>query len=563
MTDSTNLKERIIRATIEESAISRVPSFFNADLDDILNETLQNARRSQATVVHITTDSSSVSIADDGAGIPDPRLILSFGGSEWNQHETRDEHPAGMGIYALARLDPVTVTSKNDGEPAWRVRLTPSHFKGEEDAYVEDADDNLFPAGHGTIITFDWHVPDERHIKETTKHYPIPTFHNGRTLPQQDFLHEAEHIEEWEGLRIGVVHINGPFSPGQTGQINFHGIGVRPRQLTELVTTVSPQRTYGACVDVVHCPQLELTLPNRRSVINTPFLDQAKQALLRAVYTTIAQDPEQPGVPWQRQQEARNMGINIPDPKARLPVWEPTERSEEDYEPRPRWRPATAECLIVSEDLEIPEQHTLALAIENTTEAPQLLREQDETFTGYPWYDEIPRITGLHADLHYGDDIVQMTKGANQRPDAISVKAEIRHPDGTTGLLAMKSPAAFPDDAETSLDYLRPVVAKDSDLDSQQMADILKAVYFRYSDDFDSDSHETQQDWAEETLLRNMQSLLESREKAVRGAVNYALLGTGIHRLPVGTRVIITVLEDEHYQTEIETPVPEHQPHEA
>ena len=65
-----------ISASIHQNAISRVPEFFNATLDDIFTELLQNSRRAGASSVHVSWDGDTVTLQDDGCGIADPAVLL-------------------------------------------------------------------------------------------------------------------------------------------------------------------------------------------------------------------------------------------------------------------------------------------------------------------------------------------------------------------------------------------------------------------------------------------------------------------------------------------------------
>ncbi len=76
-------------AQVAAQAIEKVGRLFNASIDDILNELLQNARRADATKVVIDQIEDprfgpSIRIADDGAGLADPRSLFSLGQSEWS-----------------------------------------------------------------------------------------------------------------------------------------------------------------------------------------------------------------------------------------------------------------------------------------------------------------------------------------------------------------------------------------------------------------------------------------------------------------------------------------------
>ena len=97
-----------VRARVHDGAIARVTRFFNATLADIFTELLQNARRAGARRLDVTTEriakhgGADIRVADDGDGIADPAVLLSFGETGW-AGAARREDPAGMGVYALAR----------------------------------------------------------------------------------------------------------------------------------------------------------------------------------------------------------------------------------------------------------------------------------------------------------------------------------------------------------------------------------------------------------------------------------------------------------------------------
>ncbi|MDE0380611.1 MAG: hypothetical protein OXI20_15345, partial [Rhodospirillales bacterium] len=91
---------RTIRARIHESAVKRVTRIYAATLSEIFAETLQNSRRAGAARVRISVSAPAdrpeqtaaaagetpltVTIADDGMGIADPAVLLSFGENGWD-----------------------------------------------------------------------------------------------------------------------------------------------------------------------------------------------------------------------------------------------------------------------------------------------------------------------------------------------------------------------------------------------------------------------------------------------------------------------------------------------
>src|SRR3546814_15371892 len=64
-----------------------------------------------------------LAIADDGAGIEDPSVILALGRSGWGDEIARRADPAGMGVFSLAGRD-VEIRScpRSTGE-GWSIRI--------------------------------------------------------------------------------------------------------------------------------------------------------------------------------------------------------------------------------------------------------------------------------------------------------------------------------------------------------------------------------------------------------------------------------------------------------
>ncbi len=135
-----------IRARVYAGAIDRVTRFYANSLADTFSELLQNARRSRATRLDVTTEAAPdqgirVTVTDDGEGIADPAVLLSFGESGWDDTTARREDPAGMGIHALSRRG-CAITSRNHDAAFWRAAeragLAPTLF--EPDSRLEGYD---------------------------------------------------------------------------------------------------------------------------------------------------------------------------------------------------------------------------------------------------------------------------------------------------------------------------------------------------------------------------------------------------------------------------------------
>ena len=147
-----------IRARVGASAIDKVTRLFSAGLADIFTETLQNSRRGGSTRVAATIeqdgDTTRVTLIDDGAGIANPAVLLTFGESDWKAGIAEAEDPAGFGLLALSRRG-CTLRWRVPGQdpsPGYRLALEPVHFLGRDAAHVVPDDSAPWP--HGTSVTF-------------------------------------------------------------------------------------------------------------------------------------------------------------------------------------------------------------------------------------------------------------------------------------------------------------------------------------------------------------------------------------------------------------------------
>ena len=164
MNDTHSPDSTSIRARIHPRALDRMPMFFDASASTAFVELIANARRGGATRVDIATRALGppngfrfeVAVRDDGHGIADPAVLLSFGESHWDGRVARSENAAGMGLLCLAKCGCAVASRPSlravGDAPAWRVELEPEHFTGQAEAHLL-ADDTA-PAPHGTCVTF-------------------------------------------------------------------------------------------------------------------------------------------------------------------------------------------------------------------------------------------------------------------------------------------------------------------------------------------------------------------------------------------------------------------------
>ncbi len=542
-----------IRARIHESAVRRVTRIYAATLADIFAETLQNSRRAGATRVRIAVSAFAgespdageagftVTVADDGQGIADPAVLLSFGENGWSDELIRREDAAGFGFASLARRG-CTVTSRPrspDGEtpPGWTVELAPAHFLGEAHADVHADTDAPFP--HGTVISFgatESAGAIRNAAENAARHYPLPVvFEDGKEggagageLPRRAFLDGAVHAERWRGLAFGVFRSrhHGYNDP----DLNFFGLTL-PVGLPAVETVHGP--VWSICADIQDCPQLELVLPARKEAVGNAFLDDMREAARLAAYRAMAADPDPRPVyrDWARAGQA---GIGIAPPPALLRPWRPSVADVNDWHEPAKLAAAGHDALVMACDPEPPEAQALWRAAERAGIAQHLF-ETDRRLEGYGWYDGLDRVTDIAVRVaaegkwmaldEYPLPETSRSPAAPlpSRPAAIRFDLAVRPASGPARTLDLPADLVFAREAWGWIDDAMPLVAVDSALQPHELADLLRAGFFSPSDEADSDSWETQRDRFDEQALHLATRLLLSDDEACRTSIAEAV----------------------------------------
>ena len=540
---------RTIRARIHESAVRRVTRIYAATLSEIFAETLQNSRRAGAARVRVSVTAPAdrpeqtaaagetpltVTIADDGMGIADPAVLLSFGENGWDDALVRREDAAGFGFASLARRN-CTVSSRPrspDGEmvPGWQVSLSPEHFLGDAEAEVRA--DECAPYPHGTAISFraTEALAAIRNAAETAaRHYPLPVIFEDRTdgdaapeqLPRRAFLDGAVHAERWRGLVFGVFrNRHAGYNPPD---FNFHGLTLALRLPT--VETVHGA-TWTVLADMDDCPDLELVLPARKEAVENAFLKEMRAAARLTIYRAMAADPS-PRPAFEDWSRAREAGIEMTPPPAVLRPWRPSIANVDDWRDPPKLAPVGKDALVMACETEPPEDQALWRAAERGGAAPRLF-EADRRLDGYGWYDRLDRATGiavvvtLDGKVHALDDAPLPERAGPAavelppRPEAVCIQLAVRAADGPADALALPADVAFAGEAWSWLHDALPLVTADSALQPHQLAALLRNAFFSPSDDAGADSYETQLGRFDEDALHLATRLLLSDDDACR-----------------------------------------------
>ena len=572
---------RTIRARIHESAVRRVTRVYAATLAEIFAELLQNTRRAGATRVRISVERAvagdadstdetqfAVTVADDGTGIADPAVLLSFGENGWSDETVRREDAAGFGFASLARRG-CSVSSRprsHDGEtqPGWRVDLAPEHFLGEDAAAV-GADDGA-PYPHGTSISFIATEPlaaVRNAAENAARHYPLPVIFEDRTedrsgtgevLPRRAFLDGSAHAEPWRGLAFGVFRdrhrgYNDP-------DLNFFGLTL-PVRLPTVETVHGATWTVRAdCLPrtgsgVMDCPELELVLPARKEAVENAFLEGMREAARLAIYRAMAADPS-PRPAFEDWREAREAGIDIAPPPAMLRPWRPSVADVNDWREPPKPAPAGAGALVMDCDPEPPEAQALWRAAERAGVAARLF-EADRRLEGYPWYDTIERVLRIHTEAAlerrpYPLDRYPVPErtGAPEaplarRPDAIRMSLTARAGKGVGRIVDLDADLAFAGEAWSWVGEALPLVTAGSAIQPHELAVLMRAAFFSPSDDADADSWETQRDRFDEEALHIATRMLLSDDEACRASIAEAVRRELMWLAPRGRAVDIRI----------------------
>ena len=534
-----------IRARVHESALKRVTKFFASTLTDVFVEALQNSRRSGATRVRVTVGTATghpgngaaeppetrltVTVADDGAGIEDPAVLLSFGENGWTDDIVAREDAAGMGILSLAhrgcRITSRTRTPDGHAGHGWSVRLAPEHFTGRSDAEVRRDDSAPHPSG--TAVQFHaTESADAIHaaIANAARHYPLPVVIEGVpgtepvTLERRAFHDGAVHAEGWNGLVFGVFRDRwrSSFEP----DLNFFGLTVPARLPT--VETVHGG-AWSVRADVRDCPGLELVLPARKEAVENTFVAGMREAARLAIYRAMAaeSDPRPAFVDWTR---AREAGIELAPPLQVLRPWRPGIADIDDWREPPTPAPVGGDALIMACDPDPPEAQALWRAAERAGMADRLF-EADRRLEGYGWYDALDRVTGIDTEVTADGKACPLDElpapertglaPLPARPDAIRIALATETAGGTRRTRDLPADVAFAGEVWSWIGEALPLVTRDSDLEPHRLAELLRHGFFYASDDAEADSRETQAMRFDEEALHIATRLLCSEDSAL------------------------------------------------
>ena len=544
-----------IHASIDPAAIGRVNAFFDATAEQTIAELYQNARRSGATRIVVTAGRDGrIEVLDNGSGIADPAALLSFGRSDW-QDDAASEHPAGMGLYALARHGGV-VTSHAPGKTPWRVRLEPGHFTGERAAAVETLPAANTPPGTAVSVTIAQNSPgaNTAAARHVARYLPVEVVVNGQEVPQWDFLGHAIDREKNDDVDIGVQ--NGNADDDSQPTINFHGLPLQAK-LPQVATC---NGWLAGRVNVNNCHRLELVLPARLRAVENPFLDILRDRVRKAIYRTVAKFEFR--VPHSVQTAAAAAGIHIPDPKPRL------ERAEAAPADSRRYNYNRSEPVEPDNAIIVPRHWATSTInlIERAREASHtdwIAYYADEQMSGYQWYDQLPKATDVRT--RYSVDGARRTityERSSPRKlfeptlaERIEIVLALDRPFRKNKTLALESDIAFERTTHDRAPGVRIglILRKDTPLTPEEAADFARNALLRISDAVDSPSADEQTERFETEVMEAASRLIESEDTALRKAIARSIAAGVTQHCPAKGRVRIRISDREAEIVELTT----------
>lgn len=487
-----------IAARASDRLLASVPGFFDATFAEALAELLQNGRRAGASRVAVIyrpagDGRATVTIVDDGCGIRDPQVLLSFGDHGWDPQTVAAENPAGMGFAALAAW-PGAIASRAQGHPGWCASLDKDHFLGTKKARILPTDKAPAPCGTSvSVMTRESFDQIFHSVRQLGRHFPIPVvltrYRKGRAaaihhVEQVPFLQHVSHQEDWGGLRLGVsvYHDAQAFDhPGPThlgDDLNAFGHTLRAALPTVVETT---GRHWKAAAEVSGPNRLQMVLPARRELADTDAARDLRTACYRLLFQAMAAAAD-PGLAlrhpdWQR---AADMGFTLPESPPRLRPWSPPPMPRPTR--RPDWTPVdtAAPAYVVDGALPRPLACTLARALDLNGLTGAVF-EADPESEPCAWYQRLHRITAVAATVTARGDAQPLTPelcqalsardGGIPRVAACTVALTLRTPGARRRSRRLKTDLVLLDDTVSA-------VAADHALDADTLAHYLVRAYF-------------------------------------------------------------------------------------
>ena len=233
------------------------------------------------------------------------------------------------------------------------------------------------------------------------------------------------------------------------------------------------------------------------------FLERLREEARLTVYRALAPMDPPPPLAFEDHARAAAAGIELPEAPAELRPWVPPTAEAEagDDPPIGRFRPVGPDALVVEYEADPPATQPFYRAARRAHLAPRLFAA-DPRLAGYGWYDRLPRLTGVTAQIDI-DGVTFTQETLQQRfteargngapfdpPDRVErivLSVDLSGPDGTRSSSRYPADVLFLDACCGWLSDAHPLIAADSDIDAEDLARLLRHAYFRPCRDIDVD----------------------------------------------------------------------------
>ena len=508
------LKRETILGRVNAAILDKAERLFRNDDAGVWTELLQNARRAGATTLDISVEELSpeqgpcrITVQDNGGGIANFQSLLTLGASSWDTETCLREDPAGMGFFSLCRSE-VEVRSGNRA-----VTITPPVFMGKCEAEVTDHCE-FVPGTRLHFVRESTKSALIRALETVSEFCPLEVWAEGRPLPRHDFLEGAVYRETIDGIEVGFsTQFKWAWNSYRDANWNFYGSRIENSfaGLTGLLPAKAHERplTVFARFNVVDTGRVKLQLPDRRAIIEDEFLATFHRKARASLYRFFQQQ-DRHVLPFRNWLEAKELGVTLAEAACVPETWHAASLDENidpvfGYSER-RLLADTSNVILVDRDLLDP--FTLEGALHAGARLEGELYRDETQFDGYSWYDILPRIAATRVLL---DDVAweEWSSPDGARPANIEVELTIEQtglPDRT-----LRLPALIHVDSNCA-NELNFVAVRQSPWDNDELSgpfsvsDFLMAATFCASDNVESDSWDTQREYYEEYIEREVNS---------------------------------------------------------
>lgn len=510
-------------ACVAEDAISKVSRLFNATLDDIFAELFQNARRAGATKISVSQIEHPdlgpvIGIIDNGPGLSDPRDLFTLGQSAWDDDMQSLEDAAGMGFFSLAGRRVRIITQKTGTSESWIIDADPDSFGGTDPITCREG-----PTNHdGTTILVAC-KPNENCVvaaNHAARYLPLEVMVDGVLVARKDFLADAEHIEEWNGIRIGIYE-RGPVGFRNNETVNFHEVtlhGHLPSLSQEF------HRSYYARLDVIQCTDLKLVLPARKEIVENAFMGDLRRHI-ETVFFNLIKAASAHSLSYENFQKASALGVDLPPAKMQLRVFEPN-HADSDQNEYGKPEIITADDVIFESEGGAIEEQNMAYAL-SAQRCETRLYDPKSAFEGYEWYDQLARVAVKGYRVIGDTETICVEPGKRYdltgRPDQLEIQCFLQdgsHSEDWT----LRTDWLILGEDDWGLDDVDIAVTKTSKATSNDLVDFLENALFDPSDESEAGSYDQQQRWfrdeAEDLAINLLETDLEAKINAITRVID-------------------------------------------